>query len=286
LPREIAIQVRLNGQEGYNHNIHKYLGHRVNLHLRRYRVYNEVCGMGDLLKALGLYESLWWARRTMFRWLDTHREIVDAKRRVALSQASAEDFAKLDEVKKAAWKEYRLARRRRESDKKKGLTEDADPTTEHYRRNNSEFDDLPGVGLLYEGADKDTWDELMDEMPALPATIDEGFLWHVFDSLANALKVLKNGTGRLIERKAWKEIMHVDLHLMNVFVKPPEPDVGVTKEESSQDGEVELSIEYTGKEVSKHIFWTTWLTLAVANNSACRFRPSLLRLTIGRRRLC
>ena len=48
-------------------NIHRYFGHRISLHLRRYRLYNEVCDLGDLLHALCLYESEWWVRRGSFR---------------------------------------------------------------------------------------------------------------------------------------------------------------------------------------------------------------------------
>jgi hypothetical protein len=109
---------------------------------------------------------------------------------------------------------------------------------------------MPQVGQLYD--DEDAWEYLLDEMPALPGTNHEAFLWHTFDSLANALMVLRNGKGQTLEGKSWREILHIDLHLMDVFVKPPEHDIRVGTELGNEDDE-EPSIEYTREEVCSKV---------------------------------
>ncbi|KAH7092316.1 hypothetical protein FB567DRAFT_625350 [Paraphoma chrysanthemicola] len=81
-------------------------------------------------------------------------------------------------------------------------------------------------------------------LPAeLPDVIDEAFIWHVFDSLANALLVLKNGSGIEVEGKEWKEIIHKDLYTSNIFVKPPKDSEGKVLDLPSS--KPDCLIEYT-----------------------------------------
>ena len=51
--------------------------------------------------------------------------------------------------------------------------------------------------------------------------LPEGFLWHVFGQLADGVAVLRNGNGVDMPGKPWREIVHGDLCLNNVFVIPP-----------------------------------------------------------------
>ena len=56
--------------------------------------------------------------------------------------------------------------------------------------------------------------------------IPEAFLWTVFNSLVDALLVLKNGNGHDVEGGKWKEIVHLDLSLSNIFVSLPMKEDG------------------------------------------------------------
>ena len=50
--------------------------------------------------------------------------------------------------------------------------------------------------------------------------IPEAFLWHVFDQLVNAALVMHRGAVPLVGEGPWKEIVHKDLHLGNILLKP------------------------------------------------------------------
>ena len=52
--------------------------------------------------------------------------------------------------------------------------------------------------------------------------IPEAFLWHVFDRLANAALVMHRGGRPFLGEREWREIVHKDLHLGNIFLKPAE----------------------------------------------------------------
>jgi hypothetical protein len=242
LPREIAIQVRLNEQDGYKHNIHRYLGHRVNFRLRRYRVFNEVCGLGDLYHTLSPYSHPWLKRRNMFRWLEAHPEIGEAREAYEADIDLGEDGEtaglELEDVIEDAWNEYTRQRDQRENDATYGFQRDAAGSEIYQQRTHADFDNMPGI-MKWNG------DPLPEE---LPEVIDEGFLWHVFDSLASALLVLKNGNNVEVQGKEWTEIVHKDLYLSNVFVKPPENSDGKVLNALSSDED--CLIEYTQDEVS------------------------------------
>ena len=55
-----------------------------------------------------------------------------------------------------------------------------------------------------------------DELDVIP----EAFLWHVFDQLADAALVMHRGAEPLIGERAWREIVHRDLHLGNILLRP------------------------------------------------------------------
>ncbi|KAH7092317.1 hypothetical protein FB567DRAFT_625351 [Paraphoma chrysanthemicola] len=128
LPREIAIQVRLNEQNGHEHNIHRYLGHRISFWQRRYRIFNEACGLGDLFRALISYSKPWHKRRNMFRWLEAHPEIIEARERDETERGDADDEEDgeteridLQDTIEEARNEYERERIRRQNDEADGL---------------------------------------------------------------------------------------------------------------------------------------------------------------------
>jgi hypothetical protein len=57
-----------------------------------------------------------------------------------------------------------------------------------------------------------------DRLDAIP----EAFLWHVFDQLVNAALVMHRGAELLLGERPWREIVHKDLHLGNILLKPAE----------------------------------------------------------------
>lgn len=74
--------------------------------------------------------------------------------------------------------------------------------------------------------------------------IPEDFLWYLFNQLATACTVLKNGNGVNMDGNPWKPIVHKDLHMGNIFVCPPldedgQPDPRI-RGRVSTSGEEEL----------------------------------------------
>ncbi|KAH7068372.1 hypothetical protein BKA63DRAFT_607075 [Paraphoma chrysanthemicola] len=240
LPREIAILVRLNEQNGHEHNIHRYLGHRISFWQRRYRVFNEACELGDLYRALTSYSKPWLKRRNMFRWLETHPEISEAKERYEAEMEDSQDIDDgeterlgLQDAIEEAWDEYEKERTRRQNDEADGITREPAGSEIYKQRTHADFDDVPDI---------DKWNG--KPLPeGFPEVIDEAFIWHVFDSLANALLVLKNGSGVDIDGKEWKEIIHRDLYTSNIFVKPPKDSEGKVLNPTSSNAD--CLIEYT-----------------------------------------
>jgi hypothetical protein len=60
--------------------------------------------------------------------------------------------------------------------------------------------------------------------PEPKRVIPEGFLWHVFGSLVDAVNRLEKGADPPIDMgpgKDWRPIVHGDMHLGNIFVKTP-----------------------------------------------------------------
>lgn len=73
--------------------------------------------------------------------------------------------------------------------------------------------------------------------------IPEAFLWHVFDRLANAALIMHRGGQPLLGDREWSEIVHKDLHLGNIFLKPAEErsDGSESEPDRDEDGFVEFS---------------------------------------------
>lgn len=56
--------------------------------------------------------------------------------------------------------------------------------------------------------------------------LPEGFLWHVFYSLANAICYCDLGQNTSAERKAdWEEVVHMDIKPANVLITTPNKSV-------------------------------------------------------------
>ena len=72
--------------------------------------------------------------------------------------------------------------------------------------------------------------------------IPEAFLWHVFDRLANAALIMHRGGQPLLGDREWSEIVHKDLHLGNIFLKPAEErsDGSESEPDRDEDGFVEF----------------------------------------------
>ncbi|KAF9692864.1 hypothetical protein EKO04_009106 [Ascochyta lentis] len=192
LPREIAILRRLDEQKGYNNNLHRYYGHRIDPWKRRYRVYNEVCDLGVLDNALQHYSRPWRRRHNKYRWLKAHPEI-EAARRNPHGLSPEEMDSDVQDTRTETWIEYLEAKAQ-------------DP--EHHK--DKQFDDL---------SDIEDWNgEELDEV--LPDVIPEAFLWQVFDQLVGAALVMQRGAVPFVGDKKWKEIVHSDMHFGNIFVKP------------------------------------------------------------------
>ena len=246
LPLEVAVQVRLDEQKGYEHSIHRYFGHRLDMSKRRYRVYNEVCEFGDLLEVLAVYSRSWRRRRDVYKWIEAHPKIRRAlqvrRGNVAsamVSEEKADKFVQATHVE--AWKEYvREREKRREGarqakedpsaaikrlvpkEAKEGPRQIADREALEARTD-IEFDTMSVVS-----DDGEDGLELEDE---LPNVIPEGFLWHVFRQLVDAVSVLHEGSGQE-GGMPWKEIVHKDIHNMNVFVKPVDCGEGTVEAKS------------------------------------------------------
>ncbi|KAH6625333.1 kinase-like domain-containing protein [Boeremia exigua] len=192
LPTEIAVLRRLNEQQGYNHNLHRYYGHRIDGWKRRYRVYNEVCDLGNLSGALEYYSRAWRRRHTQHRWLMAHPEIGNARdlgRRGSAVQVKRD----VRDARARVWAEYLDAK---------------EENPESHK--DVHFDDLTDL----EDCAKE---EISDD---LPEVIPEAFLWQVFGQLAGAALLMHRGADPLVGEKEWKEIVHRDIHLGNIFVKP------------------------------------------------------------------
>lgn len=115
LPRKIAIMKRLHDQGGASRNIHRYFGHRIDMYKRRYRIYTEVCDLGNTKGALELYSRLWRRRRNKYKWniwVRRHAKIEEAKASNSQLPADSIEMHVLDtkreimeEVKKASEEE-------------------------------------------------------------------------------------------------------------------------------------------------------------------------------------
>jgi serine/threonine protein kinase len=220
LPTEIAVQVRLNEQGAHEHNIHRYLGHRIDMKQCRYRVYNELCAFGDLCEALEIYSKGWRRRRNIFRWLETHPEVRTIHSRAKKFKWNKEKkMERMRKVQSDALREYRAAKKAR---KAKEPQEPPEGETEERKqsrlaRTSKEFDDM---SELYDSNDSEAGWAGRQISRDLPHTIPESFLWHVLRALVNALTMLHAGNNVTVPGKPWREIVHGDIYTLNVFLKP------------------------------------------------------------------
>lgn len=135
---------------------------------RRYRVYTEVCDLGNIEGALEHYSRKWRQRRHLHKWqihLAHHPSVLGAHQNSrGTSPATAE--AAIQDAKRGVFERMLNA-------KENGVT------------------DRPAIE--YENmSDIEDWhdDEISD---TLPEVIPEAFLWHVFDQLAGAVLVMHEG---------------------------------------------------------------------------------------------
>ncbi|CAO2652089.1 Nn.00g003720.m01.CDS01 [Neocucurbitaria sp. VM-36] len=223
LPREIAVQIRLNEQKGYNHHIHRYYAHRVNFWQRRYRIFNEICDLGNLLNALDWYSRAWRRRSNRYRWIYNHPNITAAMDAVEMAEGwSGSEKMELVQARRKAWKRFLRQKKRTRGDNYSLSTDTADHlrysdqslTGHTSNEDDPYYYDYEAMSGLSDWHDEDLPEEL-------PEVIPESFLWTVFDQLVDAFSVM--GTGSVEDdgkKAAWNEIVHRDVHLMNIFVKP------------------------------------------------------------------
>ena len=104
LPRDIAIQERLQKRNAHDHYVHRYYSHRLHFAERKYRVFNDVCDLRDLRAALDFYSQAWRRRRNQYRWLETND---DLRRVLNDDNATATER---DVARKNAWDSYAVYR--------------------------------------------------------------------------------------------------------------------------------------------------------------------------------
>lgn len=114
LPREIAIQRRLHAAAGNDHYIHRCYADRINFFQRKYRVFNEFCGLEDLEQALAWYLKEWLRRQNLFRWIETHPAL---KAALEAREESKESKEAISRARKDAWQQFE-----RETITKRGIT--------------------------------------------------------------------------------------------------------------------------------------------------------------------
>jgi hypothetical protein len=181
-----------------------------------------------------------------------------------MRQVQADKF--LQQAHVAAWKECVMARDAKlhpgaasNTMVPTGVVETGHQIMERRARTVKDFDDMSDIQ-----EDGEDGLELAEE---LPSVIAEGFLWHVFLQLVDALIVLHQGNGLKADGKKWKEIVHRDIHSMYVFVKPGEGGEGT---EDHDDDEVRA---FDKKEGFK-------ATLQVASDANCYSGPQYSSQTL------
>ncbi|KAH9866329.1 hypothetical protein J1614_008896 [Plenodomus biglobosus] len=208
LPREIAMQIRLNEVEAHKHQVHRYYGHRINFFNTRYRIFNEFCHLGNVYDAMHYYSLIWRLRRHMHRW-----------HQIRLPEG---------ENRRRAWEAYLRDSPRSgdkpimfEPDETISQQEDVQRWQDNLEKYYEEMDEM---GALKVWHDQEYPDEVEVEV------ILEAYLWTVFDRLVDAYLMLGDGKidpaedlpahAKVEEMEAWQEMVHGDGHLANIFMKP------------------------------------------------------------------
>jgi hypothetical protein len=218
LPREIAIQRRLHERNGHEHHVHRYYGHRISFWQRKYRVYNEVCGLGCLMDALDWYSQQWRRRRNHFKWIEIHPDLRDALDKRRTGQGTGAAVAR---ERKRAWGRL-MGDSGSPPPNEIRFDEEEDhmvhvPAVAGDTELDPNFDDFKDMSDIEDWHDSDLSD-------ALPGVIPEAFLWTVFDQLLDAFIVFGKGSDDAAEGVEMDrpEIVHKDVHLQNIFVKKHE----------------------------------------------------------------
>ncbi|KAJ4376031.1 hypothetical protein N0V83_001311 [Neocucurbitaria cava] len=133
----------------------------------------------------------------------------------------------LDHARRKAWKRFLRQKRQTSSQDYRLSPDTVDILSETHepKKVQTNIEDDPYYSEYETMSGLSDWHN--DDLPEdLPEVIPESFLWTVFDQLVDAFSVL--GSGRVeerddgdgVEKRAWNEIVHRDVHLMNIFVKP------------------------------------------------------------------
>lgn len=247
LPREIGIIRRLHQQEGYAHSLHRYEGHRIDTNRRRYRIYNEVCDFGNIACALDYYRRPWQFRWAQYVWLKEHPKIREAMEKTVDVEFGVLDAEAIEdnvhETRLEEWQKYDIER----------------PVLLDYR--GEELDDMGCIDLELVAMESIS--------KKLPETIPEAFLWQVFDQLADAALLMQRGAEPLLGEKQWKEIVHGDVHLGNIFVKPNKNgSYGTTRDADSKSAENKHAT-FARSQVSSHSVLLTISMLTISVSGYC-----------------
>jgi hypothetical protein len=115
---------------------------------------------------------------------------------------------------------------------------------------------LSGEDALTSDPNLDAWETMSgieewhdkDLSVEFPDVIPESFLWTVFDQLVDAFTILGTGGVEGDDDEEWKEIVHGDVTLMNIFVKKAENADGIAEAESRPDTKYR-TVQYEAEEV-------------------------------------
>jgi hypothetical protein len=262
-----VVQRRLHARNGHDHHIHRYFSHRLAFHQKRYRMFNEVCDLGNLAGALEWYSREWRRRRNHYRWIEANPDLSEVYWDYVEGNATESD---VNEQREAAWKFAYAVKgwpvEKNDGGKKRKLDS---VSSSVVKKVGDKFDDLDDASDFGEWRDTD--------LPAKPQdVIPEAFLWRVFDQLLDAFHIMGTGGDEGPENEKWQEIVHRDVHLQNIFVKGKEGAHRKAKDADASD-ENDSFVGYKAEDVSY-----TLQTLNI-RNSYCSFRaswwPTLTRLS-------
>jgi len=198
----------------------------------------------------------------MYRWVETNADLRKVYEDYGQGDATE---AELITAKKNAWDLYAAY---------KGLPVDQEMTIPAPRKSPSpvavdicfdgdEPEEVVQPALAKEDNDQngacDEYDEMSDIEEwhnddiddNLPGVIPERFLWTVFDQLVDAFTILGTGGDGRPEGEQWKEIVHKDVHLGNIFVKKRDDADGVRLEE--EPGKAHWFVHFQPEEVRTHV---------------------------------
>ncbi|KAF2845638.1 hypothetical protein T440DRAFT_522521 [Plenodomus tracheiphilus IPT5] len=211
LPREIAVQIRLDEVQAYDHNVHQYYGHRINLRNSRYRIFNEYCCLGAMDDVMRWYSMGWCVRRNLYQW--RQMRLPEGPNRIRAFDAYREYKARGDGATPVMFT----------PDESDSNHESVERWQANLKANYDKMDALDNLEVYHD------W-----EHDVVPEVIPESFIWKVFDKLADAYLMLHQGqadpvadwelpedAGASAEDRElhWQEMIHQDGHFGNIFMK-------------------------------------------------------------------